>query len=414
MNPQRRRNTQLVRWMEEQELGAAALARLLNSEIGAVTGKTGRLTEGTIRKWRSGEIRWPRTIQRVVLTRVSDRPAADLGFVHPSAPPEEDAVLRRTFIASSVGIAAAAPLLTPRPAIGTSDVRRLQQRVARVTALDDQHGGDQAMETAALDIAQRALALQQQSATERIRSRLYSVAADCFALASWSCIDARAPERAQQHLERAMTLAGLGRDSAAQFRIWGFMSMLSVQWGEHVHALAAAQAGRATGAARRDSLLASLAHARTAEAHARLGDHQAARRSTALAEAALVKAPDIARPDWISYYTRGELNGLTGFVLALAGSHQEAEAHFHQCVSALRPDQHRNRAFYSTRIALEQLAQGDAEEAVHTALAVVTMPTAGIGRTAHLLHQFTTTLNTTAPGSAAARMWADCPRTATA
>ncbi|MEU3356078.1 XRE family transcriptional regulator [Streptomyces sp. NPDC037389] len=415
MSTERMRNELLVEWMSEQGLSAAGLAKALNAQIGAVTGRVGRLTEGTVRKWRSGEIRWPRAVQRMALTQISGRPAADLGFVHPSAHSGEDAVLRRTFFTASTGAVAAAavPLIAPRPAVGSSDVLRLKGQIAQLTVLDDQRGGQQAIEAASLAGAQKALELQQKPATDRIRRRLYAVAADYVGLAAWCSIDACAPDRAARHLERAMTLAGLAQDSTAQFRIWHFMSMLSTQRGEHAHALAAAQASRATGVARRDHLLASLAHARTALAHARLGDHQAARRSAGYAETALAKAQDLPRPDWLAFYTEGELDGLAGVTLAQAGNHQEAEARLYKCLAALRPDQHRNRALYSAYIALEQLAQGDADAAVDTALKVADMPTAATGRTAQLLTILTTTLTTAARGSDAARTWADHTRTAT-
>ncbi|MEU1824160.1 XRE family transcriptional regulator [Streptomyces abikoensis] len=415
MSTERIRNELLVEWMSEQGLSAAGLATALNAEIGAVTGRVGRLTEGTIRKWRSGAIRWPQDLQRIALTRFSGRPATDLGFAHPSARLEEDAVLRRSFFTASVGATAAAvPLIAARPAVGTSDVLRLKEQVARLTVLDDQRGGQHAIETASLAGAQRALELQQKHATDRIRRRLYAVAADYVGLAAWCSIDACAPERAARHLDRAMTLAGLAQDSVAQFRIWHFMSMLSAQRGEHAQALAAAQASRATGAARRDHLLASLAHARTALAHARLDDHQAARRSTGYAETALAKAHDLPRPDWLAFYTEGELDGLTGVTLAQTGHHQEAEARLHKCLAALRPDQHRNRALYNAYLALEQLAQGDADAAVDTALKVTDLPAAATGRTGQLLTTFTTTLAATARGSEAARTWADHTHTTTA
>ncbi|WKK27836.1 hypothetical protein QZH56_36915 (plasmid) [Streptomyces olivoreticuli] len=353
----------------------------------------------------------------MALTRVSGRPVTDLGFVNPSVrSAEEDAVLRRTFVTSSTTAAAAAvvPMLAARPSVGATDVHRLQEHAARLTALDDQHGGHEAVESRALDAARKALALQDKTASERTRARLYSLAAGCVASAAWSCIDARAPERAQQHLERAMTLAGLARDSRTQFRVWGFMSMLADQRGEYINELAAAQASLATGAARRDPLLASLAHARIALGHARLGEHQAAERSTGYAEAALAKAPDIPRPTWIAFYGRGELDGLTAVTLANVGHHEKAEALFYKCVAALRPDQHRNRALYLGHIATEQLAQGEARAAVDTALDVIALPTASVGRTRYLMNRFTTALESAAPGSNAARLWADRPRTAIA
>lgn len=410
------RNQELIEWMAERELTAGGLASLVNAEIGALTGTWGKLTEGTVRKWRAGRIRWPRTIQRVALARVSGLDAAALGFADPSASdPGGDPVNRRAFVTSATTAAAAAavPMLATRPAVGTADVHRLQEAVVALTALDEQRGGHEAIENAALAGARHALDLQQGTTTgERIRRRLFSVAADYTALAAWSCIDTRDKDRDQGHLNRAMTLAGLAQDSIQQFRIWQFMSMLAQQRGQPTDALAAAQASRNTGAARRDPLVASLAHARTALAHSQLGDWRAALRSIDYAQDTLTKARNVPRPAWINFYDRAELDGLSGVALMRISKGEQAEYHLHHCLSSLRGDQHRNRALYTAYVAVVQLNQGDAEQACATATAAASMPTAGVGRTAHVLSSFTAALDARAPGSRAARQWAEYIHTA--
>ncbi|MEV4438077.1 XRE family transcriptional regulator [Streptomyces sp. NPDC049577] len=403
----RARNTQFVDWMTDQGFTAAELARLLNDAIGEITGRQGTLIEGTIRRWRSGDNRWPREVQRRALAQLSGRSPASLGFIDPSTRRQEADVDRRAFLGSSTGAVAAIALPSGRR-IGSADVRAAEARLDALSELDDQRGGHADLRNAALATADRILARQQEgTASDNVRRRLYAVAADCTAMAAWSCIDDRDHDRAQAHLDRAMTLGGLAQDSSIQFHIWCFMATLANQRGQYTQSLAAAQAARATSAARRDPLLASLAHARAGLAHARMHEHTAARRNLSYAEKAFAKAPMEPRTAWSDFYTRGELHGLTGLALAQADDHEQAEYHLYQCLAALRPDQHRNRAHYTAQVALVQLAQGDARQACATADAAATMPTSDNGRTLHLLRRFAGTLRTVAPGSRTARDWAD-------
>ncbi|MEU4077945.1 hypothetical protein [Streptomyces venezuelae] len=110
----------------------------------------------------------------------------------------------------------------------------------------------------------------------------------------------RARARARQHLDRALYLAGLAQDPSLTLRVWNSVSMLAHQQGDHAEALAAGQAAKATAVTRRDPLYASLAHARTAIAHAHLDEGRQALRALDLAAASLDKA-DLAlpRPSWI-------------------------------------------------------------------------------------------------------------------
>ncbi|MCQ8772107.1 hypothetical protein [Streptomyces telluris] len=185
MNSQRRRNAQLVAWMKGRGLSAAALAKALNAQIGAISGRQGRLTEGTIRKWRSGETTWPRTLQRLALTQVSGLSVEHLGFVHPSARSEEGSVHRRAFL-NCATTAATALVTTPAAAAGrwrtgTTDVQHLRETLHQLTRTDQAKGG-MTLERAAEAISHRATAaVNAGGCSDRIGHMLYAVAADAEA-----------------------------------------------------------------------------------------------------------------------------------------------------------------------------------------------------------------------------------------
>ncbi|MFE5589247.1 XRE family transcriptional regulator [Streptomyces sp. NPDC056549] len=414
------RNAVFIAWMAKNDWTALELARALNTVINAVTQRTstrGELSEVTIRKWRAGETTWPQAKARMALEQVSGRSAADLGFLPPdrrkSRAAPEDPLRRRTFL-TAASAAGAAALSGAAPAVGSSDVLRLRQQLDTVNALDDQRGGHDRVEKAALAGAQEAVGLQARAATQRTRQKLFALAADFTATAAWSCVDAQERARARTHLDRALYLAGLAQDPALTLRVWNSVSMLAHQQGDHSEALAAGQAARATPVTRRDPLYASLAHARTAIAHAHLDEGRQALRALDLAEASLDKAePDRPRPSWIAFYGAAELHALTAIVRDRIGDAAYAEAASFQALAALPTTFRRNRALATVRLSLAQLHQGDIEQATATTAQVFDeMRGAPLpGRMRALLGDFHRDLITLAPGSALALDWADRYRT---
>ncbi|MEV8590934.1 XRE family transcriptional regulator [Streptomyces sp. NPDC051180] len=414
------RNEAFIAWMAKNGWTALELATALNTVIRDVTQKTsthGALTEGTVRKWRAGETTWPQSKARMALEQVSGRSAADLGFTPPdrrkSRAAPEDPLLRRTFI-TAASAAGAVVLSGAAPSVGSGDVLRLRQQLDTVNALDDQRGGHDRVEKAALAGAQEAVALQERAATQRTRQKLFALAADFTATAAWSCVDARERARARQYLDRALYLAGLAQDPSLTLRVWNSMSMLAHQQGDHAEALAAGQAAKATSITRRDPLYASLAHARTAIAHAHLNEGSSALRALGLAAASLDKADlDAPRPSWIAFYGAAELFALTAIVRDRLGNAADAEAASFQALAVLPDTFRRNRALATVRLSLAQLHQGDIEQAtVTTAKVFDEMRGAPLpGRMRSLLGEFHRDLITLAPGSAIALDWADRYRT---
>jgi hypothetical protein len=325
-------------------------------------------------------------------------------------------VRRRHFIAATGGTAAATvPLFAPRShGVGLSDVIRLREEIDTLATLDDRQGGHEALEFTALSGAGRALTMQHRSATQRVRERLYGVAADYTVAAAWSAIDAGFPDRAEQHLAQALYLAGMGKDSATVLCVWNAYAMLARQRCQFGRSVDAARAALDTPIARRDPFFASLAHARAAVGHAALGDRRQAERSAGLAADALGKAPsDQPRPRWTAFYGAGELHALTATVRDTLGDAALAEAASHRALAGIPAQFTRNRALATARLAIAQLHQGDVELACSTAESVFALMSGHPlpGRLRSLLGDFYRGLITLAPDARTARAWGERFRT---
>lgn len=320
---------------------------------------------------------------------------------------------RRDFITATTGTTAVvvAPGLVNRPnRVGSSDVIRLRSGLDALMALDASRGGHEDLERAALSGASQALGMQERAASQRIRQRLFSVAADYTATAAWSAIDARHLGRAQGFLDRALYLAGMAKDPIAEMRVWNSYAMLAHQRDEFTQAVDAGYAAQATAMARRDPLYGSLAHARTAVAHSNLGDRQAALRSLGYAQEAMGRvSPQAPRPSWVAFYGPAELNAITAIVRDRTGDPAEAEAASHRALANIAPEFRRNRALATARLALSQLHQREVEQACSTAATVfVTMDGAPIpGRMRSLLGDYYRALITLAPDATVSREWGD-------
>ncbi|MFI1568888.1 XRE family transcriptional regulator [Streptomyces sp. NPDC020490] len=424
------KNEHLAAWIDRHDMSIEELVDAVNDAIHDFTGRQGTTSERTGYRWLAGKSRWPQERQRIALERVTGLTATDLGFVPrgnpkttplpPAALPEDPSVHRRRFVGAATGTVAAvaAPLIASpnsRPQrVGTSDVIRLRDSVETLVQLDAARGGHTALERAALAGADEALSLQQHSATQRVRQRLYAVASDFVSTAAWSMIDAGQLDAAGKHLDRALTLAGMSQDPDMSMQVWNLRAMLARQRDDYGEAIAAAQAMQTTTIARRSPLHASLAHARTAISLAHAGDRRsAALRSLGRAEDALGKV-DLAdpRPTWIAFYGPAELYSLTAIVRDVVGDPAEAEAASHRALGALPHSYRRNRGHTTARLALAQLHQGDVEQACATSAAVFEIMAGDPlpGRMRRLLGDFHRDLITLAPPRVA-HEWTDRYRT---
>ncbi|MEU4166123.1 Tat pathway signal protein [Streptomyces sp. NPDC026665] len=414
------RNDVFASWMDDHKIKVGELTSLVNKEIEALTGHYGTINERHVYKLRRGEHRSPNALLRVALERVTGLTASGLGFVPrgkttPDSPaPEDDPVYRRAFLAAATaaGVTLTAPSATQRR-LGSADVDRLNAKLAAVVSMDNAYGGTVELQQHAAALAEETVHLQNtHTASSRIRSELYGVAAAFTASAMWAAIDGRRLDQAEPYLDRAITLAGLANNKLIMFRAWGHAGIMYRHLGRRADAIAAAEAARSLGVTRSDPFYASLAWARLATFHADSGDARASVRAIGLAQDSYDRADHAKhRPPWMGFYDQAELDSLATFANLRLRNWTAAERHAHRCLTTLRPDLDRNRALTYANLALAQLGQGDIEPAV-AAARTVAPGLARHGRVGGLLEAFTTQLTAVAPRSPDTAAWHEHWRTA--
>ncbi|MCQ6250721.1 XRE family transcriptional regulator [Streptomyces malaysiensis] len=369
-------NQALPMALDDAGLTQEKLAEAVNKAIERVTGRPGRIGDRVVRRWLSGQTRWPHELQRRALTMTLGRAPVELGFIPPPgrlpvAPPEDN-VNRRQALATGVALGAA--VTAPAPAtpyrVGMGDVRALQGRFARLIAADHKKGGDKQTEAAALALADEAVALRQRgSCSQRVRHALYATAAACVSSAMWAATDGRRFDAALRHHERAASLAQESGDQTILFRVWSHKGSLYRHLGRPADALDANDVARRLSITRRDPLFASLGHARHAAILGLTRDKAGVDRALGCAREAMVRAdPRERRPLWLTaFYDEAEVHSLATTAYLAAGRGAEAEAHAHASLTLFRPHLVRSRAITTARLARAQLGQGEAERAVVTA-----------------------------------------------
>ncbi|WP_406211477.1 hypothetical protein [Streptomyces decoyicus] len=417
------RNLVLTAWMAEHGYSSNTLADAVNEAIGDLTGRLGGLDGSSVRDWKAGRVRWPKSATRAALTKVTGLSATALGFVprgraaSAPAPPQEDPVNRRSFLSATAATAAMpAPAAAPPHRVGASAVAKLQHKFAGVVAGDHQHGGIRGIETRALELAAEAVHLQSRgAASQRVRAQLYGVAAAFTSSAMWAAIDGRRFDAARRHHERASSLASMSGDQAIQFRIWSHAGTLYRHLGRPTDALAANDVARNLSIVRRDPLFGSLGHARHAAIHGTTGDGAGVRRSLGHAQEALDRADSsTARPVWLeAFYGQSELDSLALAAYLALGDWAEAEARAHRSLAALPPHMHRSRSIATARLARAQLGQGDLGPAVSTAMNIP-QGAKRHPRVSGMLGAFGARLRECAPHSPHTRMWTEHQREALA
>ncbi|MFI1438680.1 XRE family transcriptional regulator [Streptomyces fructofermentans] len=418
------RNEALGAWMDEHGYSSNSLADAVNGALEQVTGRAGGLDGSSVRDWKAGRVRWPKSATRKALEAVSGLPATALGFVprgrtssSPAAPQEESEMKRRTLVGGVVvaAAAAAAPGSTGPRRIGMGDISRLQQRFAEVIASDHRHGGQLGIEQQAAALANEALNLQNAgSATQRVRSNLYGCAASFRSSAMWAAIDGRRYADAKTHMREAQALAEMSGDQAIKFRIWSHAGAMYRHIGRPGEAFAANDVARNLHITRRDPMFASLGLARQAAIHGTAQDRTGTRRALDQAQDALQRMdPGAYRPVWLlAFYDQAELDALALSAFLALGDHPTAEFHAHRCLATLRPHMRRSHAITTTRLAHAQLAQGDFETAAATAMHVPADAATQHARVSRMLQEFGAALRARAPRSSTAQTWTEHTRDA--
>ncbi len=298
-------------------LGQAELAQAING-AGASIGGELRCDVRQIAKWEAGEVRWPQARYRRALEGILGVPCQMLGFQEPPsrrprpvgspADPvaEEDDVRRRQFLTNAVTLAATASL-TPLFRFDKADeasaqyVETTEHTLGELQSLERKFGSGLLLPL---------IDHQIHNVEDRLRAGddstgVKSVAAWAFMLGGWMHFDANKYDRANQLCKEALYYAQMAGDRNLVARTANVMSMQAAHLQRPREAVQLARLGAAqfppTGR------VAALLAAREARGWAQLG----AERETKAALDRMHRAFSGVgpAPDWVSFFTEGELAG---------------------------------------------------------------------------------------------------------
>ncbi|WP_256640625.1 transcriptional regulator [Streptomyces murinus] len=243
-------------------------------------------------------------------------------------------------------------------------VSTIEQRISTLRTLDDQLGGARLLEQARGDLALVTGLLGGGRYTDKVRLRLYALAARVSHLTGWMAYDAGLRSAGQRYYVGALRSARTTGDDA-------FGAFVLAEMGMHV-----SEAGRT---AERVDLIStaidnaprslsprtqSFLYLHKAEALSRDGDHREA--GAALNHATLLWERQMTddTPDWLDWFGEAQLRSTEGKVLLRSGQVERATSSLEASVTRAAP---RDQAVRSSRLAEARLAGGDLEGALDAA-----------------------------------------------
>jgi hypothetical protein len=243
-------------------------------------------------------------------------------------------------------------------------VSTIEQRISTLRTLDDQLGGARLLEQARGDLALITSLLRTSRYTDKVRLRLYALAARVSHLTGWMAYDAGLRSAGQRYYIGALRSARTAGDDA-------FGAFVLAEMGVHV-----SEAGRT---AERVDLIStaidnaprtlspsaqSFLYLHKAEALSRDGDHQGA--GTALNRAAShwERHTVEENPDWLNWFGEAQLKSTEGKVLLRAGQVERATKSLETSVTQAAP---RDKAVRSSRLAEARLTGNDLSGALDAA-----------------------------------------------
>ncbi|NGO71014.1 hypothetical protein [Streptomyces boncukensis] len=371
----RERNVKLKRLLLTYGYTHQDLADEVNRVAEVLYGKPASCTDRHVRRWISGEVRWPWARYLLPLQEIFGCAPEAMGFVprgkwsrpvQPPAKPRVDrkgTVQRREFVAVGLTAALGIEAIPTVGRLGTSDAERIRNLVPALYVHDHALGGGALHIVAVEALARVHEALNLCSYGPRVERLLYSAAGDLAASAGWFAYDAGDQAGATDLYREALQSAMLAGDGALQARVWSNLAMQARLMHRDQEALRIGRAAVETRQAKDDPWLMALLHCRQAVGHARLGERGRSERSLSRAETAYEKTSGAPSP-WLSFLTSAEITGLAGAAHQALGQHRRAEELTASALDQLEPRFERNRVYYTLQRAQVLLGCGEVEAAV--------------------------------------------------
>ncbi|MGW2089111.1 hypothetical protein [Streptomyces sp. NPDC001880] len=252
----RQRNTQLEAAMVEYGFTHQGLADEINRITGRIFGESHprKCTDRHVRRWVSGEVRWPWTRYLHALEQLFDRPAQALGFLprgrnsanlpappRSPAPTKEAPVRRRRFITATVALALNIDETPVSGRMSMSDVDRARERIDRLDAHFSAIGGQPLLTVATAYLDRLTTAADHCTYGPRVEQALHTAIASLCSSAGWAADDAGDLDATHLWRTTALQRAILGTSHQAQARAWSDLAIHARRGGHHREALRISQ-----------------------------------------------------------------------------------------------------------------------------------------------------------------------------
>ncbi len=337
----------------------AAAVREAGEEMGEPVGCRARL----VAAWEDGEVGCPRAVYRRILTRMTGRSMAQLGFrtgqsaavVACGSARKSDPMERRDFLLDGAGVALGLPVGTDEKnrRIGASQVRAVTKAVDTLYAKDHDHGSAPVRQAASAALHTAYRWLQTGTYSSKTETRLRSAVGALSIAAGWLSYDSGRPSDAHSLYGEALAAARMADDPELEAHAFGCLSLLAKAQGRPREAVAAAQGAQTVARGLGSPRLLSLFHMREAGGWALMGDTTATDQAIVHAHHLYAKGPCENDPSWLDFYAPGELAGLECLARADLGQHERAAAGAEQAVLLHGEAFARNRALYTADVAIQ-------------------------------------------------------------
>ncbi|MGH3717582.1 MAG: hypothetical protein ACRDRI_01840 [Pseudonocardiaceae bacterium] len=274
--------------------------------------------------------------------------------------------------------------------IGHDTVVDIESITAARRRMDDAVGGGSLLSAVREDLRISITLLTRASYSAEVGRRLYSAAAEQARLASWVCFDTGWHGLAQRYTQMALRSAHSAEDRQVGANVLGFAAYQAGVRGDGVAAEAFSRTALAGGRGTLTPAVEGAVHARLGMGRARLGDLPGAAASFDTAEGLLTSSDLEEEPDWIYWFTIGDLHGIAGQSYMFANEPGTAIEHLNQAVDGTSEKFTRDRALWLSTTATAQVLNGDVEESRHTAEGVLEILSGdlGSGRVVEVLTEF--------------------------
>lgn len=354
----------------EFQMSRQEFAKLI-VKTGTGMGERVACTSRLVAAWEDGEVGLPQAVYRRILTQVTGRGMADLGFrlaapatarsVAPAAathgPEEEsDPVERRAFLLDGAGV-----VLTLLPGadrrepgrIGAGEVRAVTKAVTGLYAHDHDYGSAP-LRTAAAEALHTAYQwLQSGTYTEKTGRKLRSATGALAVAAGWLAFDSGRAGDAHSLYGEALAAARIAEDTELEAHAFGCLSLLAKASGRPREAIGAAQGAQSVARGLSSPRMLALFNMREAGGWALMGDASATDQAVIRAHTFYAKGTADNDPRWLEFFAPGELAGLESLARADLGQHERSAAGAEQAVLLHGETFARNRALYTADIAIQ-------------------------------------------------------------